>query len=327
GVYDQIPGTSILSQTVSVNQGLFSVTIPVPTGVDWQNITPYLQVSVNGQVLQPVEPVTSTMFSVVSASVVDGAISQSKIAAGAVGHAQLAAGSVQSDTIQAGAVGHDQLAGGAVQSDTIQSGAVGNGQIQGQAVTLDKLASGIQLQLIPAGTILPYAGPTPGQSIPAGWLLCDGKPYARVGTYGNLFTAIGTVWGPGDGVNSFNVPDLRGRTPIGAGQGAGLTNRNLGTTTGEEMHTLSVGEIPAHSHTVDDNGHTHSMVAPNSKGVLAVQNGGPDQGLSGGGPGGGSWAMTDTQRATTGITLENTGGGQPHNNMQPSAVVNFIIKY
>lgn len=79
---------------------------------------------------------------------------------------------------------------------------------------------------------------------PAGWLLCDGAAISRT-TYATLFAAIGTAFGAGDGSTTFNVPDLRGRAPIGAGAGTGLTNRTRGATLGEEAHRLTPTEMNA----------------------------------------------------------------------------------
>ena len=110
--------------------------------------------------------------------------------------------------------------------------------------------------LIPAGVIWDYAG----GSAPVGWLLCDGSAVSRT-TYAGLYTALGgasSPWGQGDGSTTFNVPDLRGRTCIGAGQGTGLTNRALAATGGEELHALSLGELAVHNHTASQSTHTHS---------------------------------------------------------------------
>lgn len=71
--------------------------------------------------------------------------------------------------------------------------------------------------LLPPGMIFPYAGAAP----PPGTVLCDGTAYARVGTYANLFSVIGTLYGAGDGSTTFNVPDLKRRLPFGAGAGIG----------------------------------------------------------------------------------------------------------
>src|SRR5262249_33795822 len=88
----------------------------------------------------------------------------------------------------------------------------------------------------PPGTIVAFGG----QTAPVGWLICDGSAVSAA-TYSRLFNAIGNAWGGSGG--TFNLPDLRGRAPIGAGQGSGLTNRALGDATiGEEVHTLIVAE-------------------------------------------------------------------------------------
>lgn len=82
----------------------------------------------------------------------------------------------------------------------------------------------------------------------SGWLLADGSEISRV-TYANLFAAIGTRYGVGDGSTTFALPDLRGRSPIGAGQGTGLSNRDINTVNvGEERHTQTVTELATHRH-------------------------------------------------------------------------------
>lgn len=99
------------------------------------------------------------------------------------------------------------------------------------------------------------------QAVPAGWLRCDGSAVSRA-TYAALFAALGgttSIWGQGDGSTTFNLPDFRSRTPIGAGQGAGLSNRVAGSYGGgtldqnspklaEERHVLVDGEMPIHGH-------------------------------------------------------------------------------
>jgi microcystin-dependent protein len=146
---------------------------------------------------------------------------------------------------------------------------------------------------VPAGTIVAFGGSTP----PAGWLLCNG---AALGTtaYPELFGAIAYVWG-GSG-DTFNVPDLRGRAPIGSGQGNGLTNRTLAQTGGEERHQLTIAEMPNHNHTVDS--------VPNYDSNFG-------------------WMQANSFGNPETLQTSYTGGDQAHNNMQPFAVVNFIIKY
>jgi len=149
---------------------------------------------------------------------------------------------------------------------------------------------------IPPGTVFDYAGTT----APTGYLLCDGSAVNRT-TYSALFNILGTTWGVGDGSTTFNIPDLRGRTSIGAGQGGGLTNRTLGQTLGTEQHILTVSEMPAHTHNVQNNSPS-SIVG--TDGIHTVQ----------------------ASATTSSIALQTVGGTQPHNNIQPSAVLNKIIK-
>src|SRR3990167_5711696 len=97
---------------------------------------------------------------------------------------------------------------------------------------------------VPAGVIVPYGG----SSAPSGYLLCDGTAVSRT-TYATLFAITSTTYGVGDGATTFNVPDLRGRLPIGAGIGSGLTARTAGTTYGAETHTHTAGSFAGPSHT------------------------------------------------------------------------------
>ena len=156
--------------------------------------------------------------------------------------------------------------------------------------------------VIPVGTVFAYWGDSP----PTGWILCDGAEIPADTDYDALRTLIGA-----------NKPDLRGRALIGAGQGSGLSNRLLGSTLGTQTHTLTWQEIPDHGHDVTDPGHFHTFVKSSSDSSGAYVDYGD------------SWTrIQNTSTETTGITIPASGGDdQPHNNMPPSAVVNFIIKY
>ena len=146
---------------------------------------------------------------------------------------------------------------------------------------------------------------------------------------------------------TFYVPDLRGRSPVGAGAGTGLTTRALGATGGAETHQLVTGEIPAHNHT--DSGHTHSATglstANESAHTHATASGASYiTGTGGGntvasGSGGVTWSATSNtgtgsahnhtitgSTASSNAVIGNTGGGGAHNNMHPWASINFIIK-
>ena len=144
----------------------------------------------------------------------------------------------------------------------------------------------------PVGSIVSYASALP---ISPDLLGCDGASYLR-SDYPELFAAIGTVWGAVD-IAHFNVPDLRGRAPIGDGLGPGLSNRVRGQSFGEETHTLTVTELASHAHAEGTTLPLPVVVVP-ADGVAAV-------GAAG----------------TTGAT----GGDGAHNNMQPSAVIVFGI--
>lgn len=96
---------------------------------------------------------------------------------------------------------------------------------------IDSIATSLRALLIPTGAILA----TGRAAADTGFLLCNGAAVSRT-TYSALFTAIGTAYGTGDGSTTFNVPDLLGRTPIGAGAGAGLTARTRGTELGSESY-------------------------------------------------------------------------------------------
>lgn len=167
----------------------------------------------------------------------------------------------------------------------------------------------------PVGSVTMYAG----ASAPTGWLFCDGSAISRT-TYADLFTAIGTTFGTGDGSTTFNIPDMRGRAPIGVGTGSGLTARSLAATVGEETHVLSTAEMPAHTHT--QNAHHHTSA---SDGTMYFLDSDLGQYTAGATSGGGALASGQTTGDTT-PTNNNTGGGGAHNVMQPSLVVNFIIK-
>jgi len=151
---------------------------------------------------------------------------------------------------------------------------------------------------------------TPGQILmwpttvaPVGWLLYR-KATLNIADYPSLFAVIGTTFG-GDGTTTFCLQDTAGRSPLAAGQGDGLTNRVLGDLGGEEQHTLSIEEMPEHTHTVNvDN---KNNVDPNTSAHSVGSDGNADYGLD--------------------ITSSSAGGGQPHNTMHPFFVINFIIKY
>ena len=86
-----------------------------------------------------------------------------------------------------------------------------------------------------------------GSTAPTGYLLCDGSAVSRT-TYADLYTAIGTTYGVGDGSTTFNVPNVKGKVPVGRDNGD-TSFDTLGETGGEKTHTLTIAEMPSHTHT------------------------------------------------------------------------------
>ena len=169
--------------------------------------------------------------------------------------------------------------------------------------------------LIEAGRI----AETARSSAPAGWLMCDGSAVSRT-TYADLFAAIGTTFGTGNGSTTFNVPDRRGRVGVGVDSGSvNITGATaLALTQGEQNHTLGTSEMPVHNHTATDSGHLHGIQWQNAVytagglPVVSAFNTGPN--------------TATTNGASAVITVGNAGSGGPHNNMQPTITMNYQIK-
>ncbi len=149
-----------------------------------------------------------------------------------------------------------------------------------------------------------------GNFAPRGWAFCDGQ-LLPISSYSALFSILGTTYG-GDGRTTFALPDLRGRAPIHAGSGPGLTPRQIGQRFGQEDVALNVAQMPAHGHSMN----VANVAADNDR------------------PSGDFLARTPAYVAGAPIpalatladgTIGQNGGGLPHNNMQPSLVINYII--
>jgi microcystin-dependent protein len=147
-----------------------------------------------------------------------------------------------------------------------------------------------------------------GNFAPAGWMFCDGQ-LLPISEYETLFVVIGTTYG-GDGQSTFALPDLQSRVPIHQGTGPGGTF-TLGENAGVEQVTLTTGQMPAHSHPL--------------RGTTSIANAT--------GPGGNVLAQSsvakmyfaDVTDGDMAHTIQPVGGSQPHENIQPYLVINFII--
>lgn len=171
------------------------------------------------------------------------------------------------------------------------------------------------------GSVTDYAGAT----APNGWLLCYGQAISRT-TYADLFTAISTTYGIGDGSTTFNLPDIRGRVVAGqddmGGTSAnrltdlsgGLDGNTLGDTGGAETHTLTTAQTEAHYHLLTASG-----------GVAEAST--ADNYLSESRTGSGDAAYTAQGRDTAPDRARSSsvGGGEAHNNVQPTIILNKII--
>ena len=192
-----------------------------------------------------------------------------------------------------------------------------------------------------AGIIHAYAGST----APDGYLMCDGQAVSRT-TYAALFAAIGTTYGAGDGSTTFNLPDLQGRFPLGAGAGNGLTARTVGQKDGEEVHALTADEMPAHTHTASTasaGDHTHGHPTSGYR-IIGYNYGVINTGVSerhvakatsgnyiapvvnNANVDWGGFDSTSSNGAHTHtVSVDSAGGGGSHNNMPPYTVVAYII--
>ena len=202
--------------------------------------------------------------------------------------------------------------------------AIGINNKTGALTGVDGIVDASSGTYVPTGIVQYYTGST----APSGWLLCNGTAVNRT-TYANLFTIIGTGYGIGDGSTTFNVPDFRGRIPIGVGTGSGLTARTRGTTYGAETVTLTSANIPSLTSGNQSADHTHTPTAAGNmytgiygfaalgggyQGILVIQ-----------GNDGGTNSLTTTNSATHTHTYTN---GSPSSVaiLSPCLGINFIIK-
>ncbi|MEQ8910249.1 MAG: tail fiber protein [Vicingaceae bacterium] len=159
-----------------------------------------------------------------------------------------------------------------------------------------------------------------GNFAPRGWALCNGQ-LLPISSYSALFSLLGTIYG-GDGRTTFALPDLRGRAPIHMGTGPGLTPKRLGQRGGTEYNILNVTNLPSHNHSTTVNLSLNAARNPqdssnpsgNSLGAANIYDSdiAPSVSLKEG-------SVTGT------VTVQNSGGNQSLNNMQPYGTINYII--
>ena len=151
-----------------------------------------------------------------------------------------------------------------------------------------------------------------GNFAPRGWAFCDGQLLA-VSQNDALFSLLGTIYG-GDGRTTFGLPDLRGRIPIHAGSGPGLSPRKLGAKGGAEKVTLTVNQLPSHTHPFQASGDTGANPDPVGR-TAGVAPG--DVYIDAGD------AAPFTNFASQAVT--SVGGSRNHTNFMPFLCIHFII--
>lgn len=148
-----------------------------------------------------------------------------------------------------------------------------------------------------------------GNFAPRGWALCDGQLLA-IAQNTALFSLLGTTYG-GNGTTTFALPDLRGRAPVHAGQGPGLSPLPLGAAAGQATVSLTAANLPPHAHAVTPPVTNTPRTTNRPAGASPAR--------------GGAYSSASPAETGASFTTASTGGGQPVNNMQPYLAVNFII--
>ena len=187
---------------------------------------------------------------------------------------------------------------------------------------------------LPTGIIMDFAGTT----LPAGWLFCFGQLVSRI-TYNLLFDIVGETYSAGDGSTTFGIPDLRGMVTAGKDDMGGvsadrltspLNGDTLGASGGTEGVILTTAQLPSHTHpvSVSGGGTFGGTVSLTGDHVF----GGGGGGLSSGAAysiGGVTWSGTSSTNVsfTSTGTATATGSGSSHSNLQPTRVLNKIIRY
>ena len=159
----------------------------------------------------------------------------------------------------------------------------------------------------PCGTVAMFAG----QNCPDGWLWCNGGVYKQ-SDYLKLFSIIGNYYGGSRQAGTFAVPNMTYRFPLGWGEGAAGNIGTVGSTGGEDTHTLTFDEMPSHGHDI-----SATQIGWNTTGVFATN--------IGAGSGWDYLGRADGSEKTRAVA-QNSGGGKAHNNMPPYLVIKFMIR-
>lgn len=139
---------------------------------------------------------------------------------------------------------------------------------------------------------------------PKGWALCNGQ-LLPINQNQALFSVLGTYYG-GNGISTFSLPNLQGKVPVHMGDGY-----NIGQSGGETAHSLTVAELPSHNHVVQGTSTNGAVPAPTATAVLGAVNN--------------SYGAAANLTTLLPAAIANTGGSQPHVNMQPYLALTFCI--
>lgn len=165
-----------------------------------------------------------------------------------------------------------------------------------------------------------------GNFAPRGWMFCEGQSLP-IANFSAIFSLLGTMYG-GNGTTTFNLPDLRGRVPVGVGQGPGLPSITQGQMAGTAAHTLSLAEMPAHNHAATIQARLNGSA--DGPTTASPSNAYPATGTRAA-PMDNIYAATNptvamgTSAVSATATIANAGNSQPHNNMQPYLGIRYII--
>jgi microcystin-dependent protein len=236
-------------------------------------------------------------------------------------------GTVTSTMIADLTIATGDIADSAITSAKIADDTIVNADINSAAaIAWSKMATDTNnVYTNPVGMLAPFAGAT----APTGWLLCAGQAVSKT-TYAALYTVIGANTYGTDTTSDFYLPDLRGRVPAGVDNMGGTDAGRLDWTNqlggvgassktvddGEQKHTLTTAEIPAHSHSLNVDSANGSVATTSGPGHLKAN--GASLGREG---------SPVTAISMSNAVAQNTGGGGAHNNMQPTILLNYIIKY